>query len=250
VEDLVAFALDDLADLGGRRPELARHVQGCGSCRREVRAVRASHATLGTSAERSALARLLSAPFAAPLAAGVVLALLAYPTFLGLVQLPRERQDLQALERRVEEFDSTVTSLQASHQQVQEQLRSLSSWTGGIVVPLLAAPVRAEAATPTTIPLQEGQPFVVVAVDPGLPAEDAEDYLAEVLTVPGDRVVWSLRIEPQELKRQVALAGSAAFLIPAASLAPGDYRFRMTARGTRGEARLLQAPLTITAPAD
>lgn len=251
VDDLVDFALADPASLASKRSELALHLQVCASCAGEVQAVRDSRVQVEGLSPRGILARVLASPNAAPLAAGLILALLGYPAYLGLVRLPRVQQDLEALRANLVQFESTVTSLHASLEQMQGQLRRMSSWTGGIVVPLLTAPVRAAAAPRTTIPLQKGQPFICLAVDPGLPAEGegVKGYLAEILTAEGSRV-WSFEMEPEELKRQMTLAGSVAFLIPAADLLPGDYRFRMTERRGRGDVQLLDVPITIVASAE
>lgn len=74
--DLHAFALGDLADAAAA--DVARHVAGCGRCRREVRRLRAEHAALA-----DALPPVAPTPVARERALAAARAALPEPTAVG-----------------------------------------------------------------------------------------------------------------------------------------------------------------------
>lgn len=252
VEVLVDFALMTAERPGARRADLAAHLEACATCAREVETVRSGQG------EAEGGRRFPSVPHGRPagaalrvpvpslLAAAAVLLVMAYPAFLGLRELPRIRGELKSLVADREARESRVADLERSLERNEEERRRLANWTGAIAVPLLAAPLRAGTEEETTITVAEGQPFIILAVDPDPTGREAagERYVAEVLR-PDRTAAWSLELDPGEVRRQMARTGSLAFLLPSKMLPPGSYLLRMARRRPGGERPILEVPFSI-----
>ncbi len=252
VEELVDFALGRMERLGERRDEVARHVSRCPGCSEEVETIRRGQSE---SEEERGAARRPGPPgpstfrpiLAAALAAGVALLLLAYPAYLGLRELPRSRGETEALrsERRADR--AKQEELERSLARSEQERRRLAAWTGVVSVPLLAAPVRGSLEQEATIEVAEGQPFVCLAVDPGLPAAGGRGGidLAEILGAGGTRV-WSLPIDASEARRRISESGALVFLVPSDTLPEGRYRLRLARRGGAAERTVLEILFRVT----
>lgn len=216
--------------------DLARidaHVKSCPTCSREVASVRSAESS-STSWARSVEEALRVAAFPAtriPAFATAVIALfLAYPAYLGVVQLPRVAQERQ-------EAVETLARLATKPPPLQHEA---PAWMGGPSATLaLAGTTRsvgddAHAADAPPIPvvqLRDHQAFLPVRIDFDVSALGAEPLIVVTL-----REINS----PQQLWRH---SGSAAefwdpndeainLLLPADALHPGTYTLEIAKEGS------------------
>jgi hypothetical protein len=166
---------------------VSTHVRGCDDCSRELEATRGAVAMhqpprRGFSVTHPA--------FIAALAAGVLLAALAYPAYLSL-------------------YDRS------------------KSWSGPVGYLLLSAGTRGESEL-HTLKLRPGQPAVSLAVLPDLPATlAAEDVLRFEIRAVDESVVWNADMSVAELEADLVSFEVVFFQIPSRTLPPGEYELRL-----------------------
>lgn len=241
-EEIVAYALQAETLLSEWRRQLASHLLVCPSCSEEV--------TLARDAERASRPRVLHFPFgrvlelspawhpglAAGMAAGLVLAVLAYPAYLGLNRVPeltREAGELQKARVSAEAKARTLTSRLA---EAQERLGRVQNWVGPVQWLFLTGPRRGERPIPQ-LRLASGQPFVLVAVQASVPAGAAglSVFRAEIRNVDG-RVAWRSELTAAQMRESLDLASVIALPVPASALAPGPYKLTIaSAEASSGE---------------
>lgn len=252
--------IEELVDLGlgcGPRAEairakLAGHLATCTACAREVEAVRAAQAEAAyhppSAAARAGWRAAFSLRTALPasLAAGIAVLIMAYPSYLGLSELPKVRGRAEALVAESRVTEGRLQNMARDLGRIEEQRRRIASWSGAIVVPLLSAPVRGGALEEITIPVGQNQPFVCLVTDPGVPQREtgAGDYAFRILD-PDGAPVWSVSLAPPEVHRQLSQAGSLAFLIPSENLPPGHYRLRIVREKPQGGAPSFDIPFAV-----
>lgn len=252
VEELVQAALTAEEGRSGR-PGFAAHLRACLSCARDLEAVKRSKAEVERNAglggrldrawRRFAALRI---PRAAQIVAGMAALALAFVAYQGLYSVPRLRANVEALRAARQRAEGQVAEMSRTLVHLEAERRRLLSWTGSIAVPLIAAPLRGTPAHEITIPVAEGQPYVCLALDPGpLGAGPGAGSLRVRVVRPDGQVAWSFEMQPAGVRRQMALAGSLAFLVPSEALPPGRYLFTTAWRLGDRERQLFDVPISV-----
>ncbi|MFN0150083.1 MAG: anti-sigma factor family protein [bacterium] len=208
---LVEFALDPAAVSSADRARVAAHVGACPTCRREAASVRKAEAD-ATSAWRSAVAWLGGGAWPAPIPAlvpALMVLLLAYPAYLGVVRLPQVARECDL---------------------AREQLSALggsgAGWLGGPVLALnLPAPARGDEEDPPALPvirILAGQRFQPVRIeyDPST-APAAAPLIVTLRAKDDERARW--RIESTAAALWDASDEAINLLLPAERLGPGEF---------------------------
>ncbi len=219
---------DDLVRYAAAPPELSiqqlavmrEHVEGCPDCREELEFARRAHSDRPPAGSwGSGIRGLRGAPIWGRLAPAfaVLVALLGYPAYRGLVELPR-------LERSNATFERRVTALEG------EQRPALPPQPGGAVRLLYLTGATRASSAPPTITVGPGQPYQPVVLelepDPSLLAREASVVLRNL---PGGEAAWSLRAPLADLwdpsNRAISL------IIPRDVFRPGDYEIELRTTG-------------------
>jgi hypothetical protein len=206
------------------RLEIERHVRACPTCATEAASARDAAATAWRRALAARLARADEAPASAWLRAVPVLAAvaLAFPAYLGLVELPRERERARAA---LEERGALVPPEPApvSPRPVADP------WSGAARTLVLSGATRAEGPVPSISP-RPGQPYIPIVLGvEGLPGTGP---LFVSITDAGGTEAWSGRPEVASLWDPANRVGT--LLVPTALLPPGDYRIDLRSRPGAG----------------
>jgi hypothetical protein len=197
---------------------LGAHARACPTCAREVATARAARATawrrtlpgwLARPGEGIGLAWLRPALAAAALA-------LVYPAYLGLFELPRER------ERATREIAS-------AREHAQPPLPAPTApWSGAAKALVLAGPERGASTLPR-VRLEPGQPYlpVMLSTEPGVLPPSGPVQVT--VTRSNGEVAWRASAEIGvlwDVRNRVA-----SVLVPGAALPPGDYELAVRAPG-------------------
>ena len=135
------------------------------------------------------------------LAAAALVAMLAYPAFLGLVRLPSARVSAQAAEA---------------------DLERLQDWSGPLALNVLPRSLR-EGAVPT-VTVGPDQPFAAIALELLVPRGvlDTEILRISIHGSDGD-AVWSLELTASRLRSDIAEWGVVTLLVSSERLQPGRH---------------------------
>ncbi len=226
----------------------AAHLRHCPDCSKEVDAIqRAEEAHQRRPS--SLLARFLRAAIdvrrpglAATLAAGIVVALLGYPAFLGIYRLPLTAGQAEQLRseqmRSRSESDSRIVALISSYERKLEEVGRSNVPVGAVEIHLLPGGARGGAIREgPTISADQAGILLAVAPSSQVVARDAERYRFEILS--GTTMAWSWEMTGGEIRRFLRSAQGAVILsVPAASLPPGRYQVRLVRAGSPAEAAL------------
>ncbi len=219
-----AVALPELSALRG-------HLAACPTCERELALVRAANGPAPLRALRAWVpARGAGAALLRP-ALAVLVALLAVPAWLGIVELPRERARARQAVREAAVAPAPVAR------------EAAPAWAGGAVdLLVLSAPTRGAEGEVPLVRLRPGQPAVPLLVELARPRADSLTLRA--IDAAGV-AAWSLTTARDELW-DVRHGGLSA-LVPAAALGAGAYRLEVAPAG--GGAPLLVARFRVAAAA-
>lgn len=212
---LVEFALDPAALPNSERARVAAHVGACPTCRREAAAVRKAEAD-ATSPWRALAGVLRGGALPAPIPAlvpAMMVILLAYPAYLGVVRLPQVVRECDLAHERLAQLGGTGAG-------------SSGAWAGGPVSALnLAPPARGDdepPAEPPSIRVHPGQRFQPVRVEFDLSRSPGDDRLIVALRAAGEENArW--QIESSAAALWDAADEAINLLIPAERLAPGEF---------------------------
>ncbi len=203
-KDLVAYALDPESLSMSETARIATHVNVCETCSSEAEMIRGAEASLAYGGEPEAgpasrkSPRRLYPNLRAAIAAGIVAALMAYPTYLGL---------------RRREFQRVPVP---------------------VPMVLLERPQRGETAQPPKVTVTPGQPYVSLGVERWLATSDAtaRGYRVEIARSDGT-VVLTLSVTAREAERAAGSGSSDLFclLVPASDLVTGDHELRVRLKG-------------------
>lgn len=256
--DIVSCAVNPGAVPPADAERITFHLRDCLPCREEVEVTRgADRATRSVVlAPPARIAAFPPAHWKSPafgaLAAALLLGVLGYPAFLGLVRLPEVRSEVESLRAALNADRQTLGTLQASVEAMRDRLRGLGSWTGAVDLVVLEGPARSLGQEPT-VRIETGQPFALVGVLPPRPAGDAGSaaYLFEIdaPAAPsgpsGGAPAWSAQMTTAQIRARLARDGMVSFLIPADSLSTGRHVLRFRRAGDPREADLLRAPFVV-----
>ncbi len=224
-EEIVDFAVRAPTLDGGRREKIALHLEGCAACAVQVEVTQQVEAALsGTEGgPRNLLAFGRTSPstriWAVRIAATVVLALLAYPAFLGLVRLPDLAGRAESLAEANAELEAQVRRLGEDLANARVALVQGQAWAGAWRLFEVAGGMRGEPDL-TEIRVGRETSFVPLVVDVSAPAGAAPDpaILFEISGEDG-RPVW--KTETSLAAAADFASGPALLLVPAATLGEG-----------------------------
>lgn len=230
-ELIVGYALGEEALDEEVRDRIATHVLACELCAGEIELTSEAEAEL-TRDSRPSRERptetLDRRWFIAPaIAAAVVLAVLAYPAYLGLFEVPRINDRLAVLE-------------------AERTYRAAPAWSGAVEMAVLQSPVRGAGDQVQSIELAATQPYVPLAVVPGTLDEYAgtETVYFDIRDSDG-RLTWSWKLGENELRHRVQRGGAVALLVPSEQLPTGQWTLAVS-RGPNRAEHVFEAPFGVT----
>lgn len=191
-EDLVAYAAGAVP--AARRAEIDTHLAGCHACDEDVRATRASRADVraairGAGPSTGRVARI------AAIAAGLLIAVLAWPAWIGV---------------------RTIATTEAP-------------WAGTATLTVLSSELRGDGEG-TVVTIANGQPHVLLGVDLATGAADAARLDVAIVAADG-AVRFSRTLTGAQARAQSGAAGVVVLVVPAADLGPGSYVFSVRRDG-------------------
>ncbi len=202
-ETLVELASNPERLAAAETRRIEQHLTTCRHCAEDVASARAVLAPSGQLAafRRPALARAWrSANGRAALAAGIVLAVLAYPAYLGL-----QRRPVPPKQPPGETLDGS----------------------GAVDYLVLGDTTRGDPQVPATVRVAPGQTLVPLALQPDLDPEDHPGaHRVEILSADG-ATAWSTELAPSELRQRLDRGGIVLLQVPVRALVPGRYRLRL-----------------------
>lgn len=220
--------------------ELARigeHARSCPTCRHEVEVTRRTHADSAAwwrAAIRGLFAPRAPAPWGGlgPALAAITL-VLAYPAYLGLVQVPALRDAQRRTLAEISTLRERETQLRATLESVESRLQDLASWGGGVSLLFLPASQRGGGAEIPEIRLHPGQPFQPILIDYDLGDPDEWPPSAAIAFVvrrlPKGTEVW--RHETTVEAAWDPASEGVSLLAPAGALVSGEYRLEFRRAG-------------------
>ena len=230
-ELIVGYALGEEALDEKVRDRIATHVLACELCAGEIEVTSQAEAELTGDSRPSRERpkemldrRWLIAP---AIAAAVVLAVLAYPAYLGLFEVPRINNRLAVLE-------------------AERTHRAVPAWSGAVEMAVLQSPVRGAGDEVQSIELPANQPYVPLAVVPGTLDEYAgtETVYFDIRGSDG-RLAWSWKLGESELRHRVQRGGAVALLVPSEQLPSGQWTLSVS-RGPNRAELVFEAPFGVT----
>jgi len=242
------FAREGRADGG---PDVA-HLSTCPTCAAEVDACRASvaEARTGLSVAAGAGRRRLRPFFPSALAAALVVAVLGYPAYIGLVELPRARRQAEAAWASAARSQSEASSLREAIE--KERAAAPTPDKGEIVLALYLDATRGAQGRTPAMELQPGARVVTILLEPVVPraAAESEPLRFEIRDREG-RVVWSSETTAGAIRDRHGWTDRLlTLLVPASALSPGGYTLSLGRLGQAGAGNLIEAPFEIAAPAE
>ncbi|HXI04066.1 MAG TPA: hypothetical protein VNI57_12895, partial [Candidatus Saccharimonadales bacterium] len=184
----------------------------------------------------------------ATLAASIAVAVLAYPAWLGLVELPRARGEAEAASASADQVRAEASSLRETVE--RGRAPRAASAENDVGLALYLDTTRGSQGEIPSVQATHGARFVPILLEPveaGAMAED-ESLRFEIRDAEG-LVVWSSDTTAGAVR---AGRGSPdkllSLLVPAASLPPGAYTLTLGRPGGSGAGSLIAASFAITAP--
>ncbi len=242
------MALRDYATGGPTSADrrVARHIAYCASCELEVSAWKAREAGLRSPAGgdvRSAPAR----PWPAGARVAVVAVAIGIIVGVGLAIMFRPTPPTEALIARQEPPPRPIGPMPAGPPPATAPAttRPPAAPAGPVQLLVLGGALRGGERAPA-FRIGPEQPFVLIAVQPTLPARAAggDLYLFEVRRSGGE-VVWSSELTVAQIRPHLESSEVITFPIPSGALPPGRYEMSVVSRGAPGAAPLLQIPFDI-----
>ncbi|MBZ5637561.1 MAG: zf-HC2 domain-containing protein [Acidobacteriia bacterium] len=264
-EQLVGL-LDGTAE-AGERAALEAHLQGCTSCRGQLDRLRRTVDLVKESegrraggtwygAAREAHAREVAAvplgirlarhwpAWAGFAAAAVVLVVLTYPAYLGVIRLPiAERQATGLLAEKGQDA-AQIRELRSSLDGVSDRLRRATEWGGAVELHILPSALR--GGRPATLEVNAGQPFVLLGVTPQLPGLTASTRrFVFAIAGPAAQPLWSCEMSASEITARVNETNVVTLAVPGSLLPPGRFELRVAPVDAGGGEPLLRIPFEI-----
>jgi hypothetical protein len=236
------YALDRLTE--AERNEFEDHLVGCAACTDTVGALGdrllALEGKVGTEeAEQPAwVPRLHWSP---ALAAGIVLLVLAYPAYLGLVRLPGAREEVRQLGELSQSNESEIAALQAARDKAETKIAELEqspAMEGALEVTYLSQPVRGAASVPS-VPIEPGAPSVMLALELNPGSIPQENTACRFEVECNGKVVWSATRTGEAIRRQLSSRlATLVVAVPAKALPAARCELRVSS-GEEGSGRVL-----------
>jgi hypothetical protein len=251
-EEIVAFAThsDSIDERAASR--VANHLRSCPSCSSEVEATRESHESITaggtTSSGRRESTRIwLGHPSKImAVAASVLVAVLVYPAYLGLVRKPALDRRLAQLEQDGAQLDRQVGKLQTMLDTTAGELERLRRWGAGVRLNLVSGGTRGEA-TRNTFVIRADQLYVAFGLDFELvPGLDEDSEVRFRIESEGGAAVRTIQRPVGEVQSDFREAGVVTLLVPRVELPDGAYRIEVSAGEGADGPRLLLAEFEVS----
>jgi len=230
---------------------VSAHVRDCATCREEVETTRSAGEVAETAPSGpTGRARTFQGSWVfrrhglAALAAGLVVAALGYPAYLGLWETPRLAEEVHSLQSERDALHGRVVDLTRSLGETRRDLDRVTTWSGAVDYVLLLGRGRGAGET-ETLHIREGQPFASIAIQPAAPVGDAARPHRVEIQTQGGAVVWSWRTTGGELRRRLEHSDTILLQIPARSLPAGSYILRVVPEGKDERVPLLEQRLVV-----
>jgi len=236
--------------LGEGDPDLG-HLGTCRSCAAEVAACRASvlEARAGRAGAAGWRPRPLRPFIPSALAAALLVAILGYPAYRGLVDLPRARRQAEAAAEAEALSKSEASSLRAALE--KERAATPAPDKGEVGFALYLDATRGAPGRAPAMELRPETRVVTILLEPlVLRSTAVSGPLRFEIRDRDGRVVWSNDTTAGAIRaRQGASVRLLTLLVPAQALPPGEYTLTLGRPGTGGVEKVIEAPFEITAPA-
>jgi hypothetical protein len=247
VEEIVAYAMGRAGTEDAAR--LEAHLAGCERCSVEVRAVRQAEEEAGRAGKVVPfLPRRAAAPSRvwrwANLAAVLVIAILVYPAYRGLVSPPDLSRRVQALEQEQERLAAEA----AERDEALRRAEASRDWGGAVDLPLLSGAFRGEDVPPTTVTIRPDQPFAVLALDLAPPPRGSRAIYRFGIVDAEARFLWKHQMGATDLEDQMRRSGVLVLAVPAGLLPAGRHTLRVTSDPVTGPDPLLTAAFLVVRP--
>ena len=202
------------------------HLTSCPTCSEEVERVRRAESSVPRTSD-AARTRPPMIPASGTdwarhgaLAAGIAIALLAYPAYRGMYRLPQ-------VEDRAEQL-----------QQENSGLREGVGTARVVKLQLVSAPTR-EGETTATLEIVPGQPHLVLGVQVHIPGSATDSELLQLSLIgEEDDGAVSAELSVGDARQAIRAAGIVTFLVPSDSVRPGIATLRVSV-GAQPEATTL-----------
>lgn len=242
------MALRDYATGGATlaNRDVARHIVYCASCELEVSAWKAREAGLRSPAG----GEVRSAP-AGPWPAGARVAVVAVAigiivgVGLAIVLRPAPPAGIQIARQDPSVRPAGPEPVGPSPGGAPQPTGPLAAPAGPVQLLVLGGALRGGEPAPA-FRIGAAQPFVLVAVQPTLPARAGADdlYRFEVVRAGGE-VVWSSEQTVAQIRPHLESSEVITFAIPSEALPAGHYEMRVAARGAPGAGPIVRIPFDI-----
>lgn len=228
-EDLVDLAVGNKRFDDEERRQLVNHVTQCAACRMDFEAVQRAETELAAAPipaydESTPVANSNGWLRPAAIAAGVVLALLAYPAYLGLFRLPEAHAQLKS---------------------GQATRTAIASDPGSVAITLLQSPLRGVESTVPVVEIGDA-PAVVLAIEPSALVDLEDDTVIRFeLTSPAGAAALLSRSTVSVIREQVSQSGVMGLLVPTAVLEEGRHAVRVSTESKGIADPLFEAPFDV-----
>jgi hypothetical protein len=252
-DEVVAFALQKERLPTTDLARIAAHARSCPSCAGEVETVRRAEEAAAPPSP-GPIWRLLDSlaragrPQLAAAAAALVFAVLGYPAYLGMYELPRLSGQVDSLrqERVRLEADSAARlgALRSELDWELEAARAASRDRGPVEVHFLEPPTRrGESAAILRVSSDQPAVYIAVPLDPDL-VSPAGSYTFAITSAAGFVRAW--QVAGADVGRYVeSPQGAVVFSLPSAELVPGAYTLKVSTRSGPKEEIVLEVSFEI-----
>lgn len=242
--EIVDFVMRHDAIEPMRTDEISTHLASCDSCREEVAAAGRAYRATPTSGGQWAFLTSVSAwPSSARWAlasAAALAAVLVFPAFIGMRELPGTKAQIARLQESASLLGVELDSARRSLMEAQAAVARVERGVGIIVGPFLTAANRGESQVPT-LKVGPGDLVVDFRVEFSLPADVPAGSVVLFEVLSSDRQPpWEAEMSVAETAATLREAGSIVRLVPCATLGEGRHELRVSLR--RGaETRLISS---------
>ncbi len=233
-KEIVRYAIRDETLSSEDLARIGAHARACPACRREIELTRGASSRAGGWSQRAAELLFPGEPHGAwsalrPALAAVLLIAALFPSYLGLVELPKSRALSGNAEREARSLREQKMRLRSDLEASERRLSAIARAAGGVRFLYLGGTRRGLPAATPVIPISTGRLFQPVLVEFDL-ADDAEKHpdglvRISVWSVARDTATWIYEARISDVwDPATQMIG---LLIPTDAVPPGDYRLEL-----------------------
>jgi len=178
-------------------------------------------------------------------AAGLLVLVGGYATFLAFHRLPSSRKAADELRLERDSMQARLGELSAEVERLTREVEQARGWLGPVRLHYLGLPVRGRAGV-ENVQVAAGQPYVHLAVEFAPPPGTGAADIYRIMVVAGaDQPVWSVEVRHADLLETLQSAEELVIAIPAARLASGDHNLQIVLQKEVQGRVLLQVPFQV-----